>query len=1148
MQIDGLTDQVQIRSGLGVRIDGVNRTSAFGQGWTVTHDAEAAFASASLPVIEPFTLSSGHHTIAVYAGWQGDTSQPVFVGEIVNAAETYYPHLSTLTAGGYLKRTDVGLDVQIGYYYGGGTSGETAAVIAKIPAGYEQIPIATDADLIINIVEHYGITPSSTGHHIEASDWIPAKLTPILWDIGTSGWRIIQELDAIADYATSDGRLGQVLRKQVFGTVPASVRHTFSQGVDILDLRLSTAYEAHNQVKVTGASDPSDPDLAPIVGIAPAGAPFPSPYIPDPPGVRTDESLSSPYIETAADATSIADRRLSRLYQPLQEITLTTLGCADLDIDDGVAVHADVLGLSTNAFIVTHQIGGDPFRSTLTLRGSTAADTRDNAPPTPQMIISVILEHVIISGTVTPLAMITVDARASSDPDGTIAAWTIALDGATYSGTAIGAALISHASTAPSPIPVTLTVTDTDGLSASLTQAATWDTATVLIEPLVTAEAVLGASSSDGELTWQTFAAPVSAVAPIALGGTVLYGCTDGKLYRSTDLLASVPILRHTFPAGVSCLWCNEQAPTRWLAGLTSGALWISIDDGATWTLLWTFLDPVNDVSESPAAPGEITVASGHSLWHTYDAGHVWNILVTGGGTALRFAAAHFAGVDKAFVGFDDGGILSTTGDSLTLPTPAAIRGLTISLDATELFILTDSPATYSYTVAGGLVSGPPTGTATNRAIRSGAGQWIYAATDGALQKLLPHETVYDVRLMTAPQRSLAVGYGSLRIAPPPALPPVGPLEVYLPTNASSTLGGVWHYVPGAGWSRLTSGLPTGPIWWRWIAADPSNPNMLAVVGQGIMVGYPEEYVVDTIAHKVTMNANGTAVSPVWVSSDAGATWHEAECRAPNEATGRCFGFYQVEFSKTTPGRWSVVGRTNTAAGLRVTRWQGDMTTPRAAWIDMDFSHDFEWLHPGDDEDTLTSFHDGANQIVYVPTPPTAHTTGLLETVDERVIPRPAGPEKVNMDTLYGTRSLFGLEGLRADGDRLWYVDDYRTNTIYLTDQVFPRSSGASAGWVTCTHDAAYVSQGDGTYEIRITGPALPYGWKAIATKVLAAEKVYQIRSDRQSQRVMVGRSSGDANKIVVYDGTAWGTFAAPPEATPNFDGCIEVVTRPGGG
>src|SRR5580765_2577469 len=444
MQIDVIPSLTQLRTGWGVRIDGLVWTGAFGAGWTVTHDADAAFASASLPVLRPFTLASGRHTIDIYAGLQGDTSQPVFKGEIVTRADTYYPQHATLTAGGYLRRTDVGLDVQQAFYYDGGTSGELAAVIAKIPAGYVHVPIHTDAAIIVHILETYGITPTTTGHHIEASPWIPARLSPILWDIGTSGWSIIQELDHIADYATSDARLGQVLRKQVFGTVPGGVRHTFTQGVDILDLAVEQTYQIYNQVKVTGASDQSVPPVI-IVGIQPGGPPASSSYIPIPPGVRTDESLSSKYIEFTADAITIADRRLGRLFQPLKDITLTTFGCADLDIGDGIAVNAPVLGLTTNAFIEGHTIGGDPYQSSLHLRGSTDAAVRTNTPPQPQMLISIVLERVLWGGMLTDLVMITVDARASSDSDGSIASWTIAIETSTYTGTDIRDAYITHA-------------------------------------------------------------------------------------------------------------------------------------------------------------------------------------------------------------------------------------------------------------------------------------------------------------------------------------------------------------------------------------------------------------------------------------------------------------------------------------------------------------------------------------------------------------------------------------------------------------------------------------------------------------------------------------------------------------------------------
>lgn len=1141
MQVDGLTSQTQIVAGFGVRLDGINRSAAFGNGWSVTHDAMAAYASASLPVIEPFALAGGRHTIAVYAGWGGDTSQPVFVGEVTNRTDTYYPHGSTLTAGGYLKRTDVGLDVQIGYYYSGGTSGETAAVIALIPAGYEQIPIATDADLIVNIIEHYGITPATTGHHIEASSFIPAKLNPIIWDIGTSGWRIIQQLDAIADYATSDGRLGQVLRKQVFGSVPAATRHTFVQGVDILDLGLSTAYEVYNQVKVTGGAIPGDATNAPVIGIAPSGTPPASPYIPDPPGVRTDDGLSSDFIETVADAQTIAARRLARLSQPLQEITLTTLGCADLDIDDGIRVDAPVLSLTTNAFIITHTIGGSPFQSVLKLRGSTSAATRTNAPPTPQVLISVILEHVIISGSLTPLAMITVDARASSDSDGTITGWTIALDGATYSGTDITTAVISHATPNPSPIAVSVAVTDNSGLTGTITQSAVWDAATALVEALTLAELNQGEASGDGELTWAAFAAPITAVAPIALGGTTLWGCSDGKVYRSLDLLLTAPTLAHTFPAAVNCLWDNETATDRWLAGLTNGDLWASIDDGLTWVKLHTFASAVNDCSESPAAPGELTVCSGESLWHSFDTGATWAALVTKvGATALRFAAAHFAGVDRAFVGFNDGTIAATTGPTITLPTVAQIRGLTISLDATELYILTDSPATYSYTEAGGIVAGPPTGTATNRAIRSGAGTWVYAATDGALQKLLPHKTVYDVRVMTTPRRALAVGYGS--VGPPIGVPQPLTLELYVPTTYTSTLGGVWHFTPAGGWTRLTSGLPLNVLWY-WIAASPLNPNVLAMIGNSSpYIGYPDQFNASSGGF-VTM---GNGKSPVWISTNGGASWTEAPCKAGPDAS-MAYGFYQIEFSKTTPGRWYTVGRTQTAAGLRITRWSGDLTTPRDPITDIDINHDTEFVTQGDAEDSLTSYHDGANQIVYYPTPPAAHPTGILETVDPTDVPRDPGPDKPNMDVQHGSRKLWALEGWRSNNHRLWYVDDYRLNTIYETNSDFFVSSGANAGYVTCTADGAYIGDGNGTWEVKvIPPPPAPNSWTVNTTKTMVAEPTFQLRADRQAGRVMAGRSRNDASKYVLFDGTTWGTMAGPPEPSTDLAGFLEVVSRGG--
>jgi len=1146
VQIDTIINRDEIRCGWAVKIDGVDYSAMFGAGWTTTHDADAAFASASLPVERPFGLSAGRHTVAIYAGWGTRPTDwtPCFVGEITNEAASFYPSKATLTAGGYLRRTDVGLDVAKAFC-------NVTMDPAFLPdsAAYDIVMVDTDAAIIVHILETYGITPATTGHFIEASDWQPALLDAIIWESGSSGWAIIQEIDRVTDYRTSDGRLGQVLRKQVFGTVPSGVRHTFHQGIDILDLQVAVAYEVYNQVKVTGHADPSlaesDPEHAIVIGVAPAGEPEPSSYIPTPPGVRTDTSISSDYIETEDDAIVIAQRVLGRLSQPLQDISVTTFGCADLDLGDGIGVVAAVLDLDTWAFVVGHTIGGAPFQSNLRVRGSTDAAFRGDQPPTPQMLISVILEHVLIDGALAGLAMITVDASASSDSDGTIVSWTISIEAATFTGTDIATAVISYATLSASPVDVTLTVTDDGGLSATLTQQAVWDPATALVEPLVAAEAVDGAASDDGEVTWKTFAASVTAVAPIALGGTVLFGCSDGKVYRSEDMLATAPTLVHTFPSGVTSLWNNEITTDRWLAGLESGALHLSIDDGVTWptAALHTFAEAVNDCAESPYAAGEISVCSGHSLHHCYDNGASWTALLTGAGTALRLAAAHFVGVDRSFCGFDDGTITSTTGDSITLDPVAEVRGLTIALDATELFILTDSVATYSWTPDGGLVAGPPTGTATNRAIRSGAGTWIYCATDGALQKLIPHTSAYDVRLMSSPQRALAVGYGSVHAPLPPPPLPAGPLEVYVPTTSAASPGGVYHYVPGAGWELLNSGLPAA-MNWRFIAASPLNPDHLIMLGQsefpplGHVHGYLNE------SDRLTI---GGGVSCLWGSTDGGQTWFSVPAQAVDTSTG-ALQVYQVEFSRTTPQQWYMTGTTSIAGTDRTTRWGGTLTTPAEPWHDEDYGLDVERNASGDDEDTLMAYHGGTvsgRGVLIVQTPPHAHPNGIESVVNERVDPRPLDPDKPNLDLFPGTRKLFACEGPRSDVHRIWYCADYRSEPIMIVD------AAGTDGYVACCADgSAYISGGGGAIrKVTISGIARPYSWVWPATDVpiaLTESACGYLRSDRQTKAVIAGRSSSDSTKCVLYDGTTWSLLDGPVGVIGSHltADAIEVVTR----
>lgn len=1163
----------EIVAGATILIDGIDYSGRFGPAITTTHDADASFASASFEVLVPFSLPEGFHVIDYRAGWKKPYAT-AFKGEIVQRGRTYYKQHDTLQAAGVLRRTQVGLDVQMGFYNTDQDPARVAACLALIPAGYEAIPIVTDADIIIKIIETYGITPSTWNHQIHASElfdrdgtpyqWKPAQILPILWEPGRAGWEIISKLDKATAFRTFDGPAGAVYRRQTLGLVPAGVRATFHQGTEILDLSLVTTFDVYNQVVVTGhdlasltalgvpptdTANPADPGGDMVTGISPNGSPWDSPYIPDPPRVRTNRDISVEYLEFYADADAIADIMLGFLQDPYDDISLTTFGCPDFNVGDAIRITSAVLELDVKGWIVTHTLSQSPLRSVMQIRASTSPDSRGNSAPIAAFVVALLLEHLIIDGVLTPVVLVTVDATASTDSDGSIVSYQITVGAETVTITPPNIPIVTLRYVGPSPIPVSVSVVDNEGLSGTLGQEVPFDPATLLSEPLVAAEATDGAASIDAEASWLTFAGTgVNVVAPIALGSITCWS-QGAALWGSHDYLQTPPALLHTFPSAITALWNNEQLTDRWIAGLQSGDVWLSIDAAVTWTRLGNVaVHPVNDIAESPFLAGQISAACGDAVYQTFDGRH-WAALIVGiAGTALRFAAGLYGGVSYLYGGFSDGKLYrwqNDTGAYTLLGTLAGgeIRGLTLAILKHELYAFMSGPLTYAWDFSvepsPGPEPGPDTPTATNYAIRSGTGTWVYLATDGALGKYFPRDAYFDMRLLTSPQEGLRIGYGAQGpiVAPPVVL---GPVEVYLPTNHFSSLGGVWHYVPASGWTRQLGGLPTSIDWW-WIAASPFDPNVLAVIGTAVpYIGYPDQFSNDTTNHLVK-GSNGK--SPVWISTNGGATWTEAPCRAPTEATGSAYGFYQIEFSKTTPGRWYVVGRTETAAGLRVTRWSGDLTTPRNPFIDTKINHDWEWSMSGDAEDTLTSYHDGAFQIVYVNTPEVI--TGLVETVNPRLDPRPTGPDKPNMDLNHGTRHLFALEGWRSDGNRLWYVDDYRSGTVFLTDQTFPRSSGSSAGYVTCTVDAAYISQGDGTYEIKvIPPPPRPYSYTVHTTRTTVAERLAQVRADRQHGRVVAGRGTGDATKIVIFDGTSWGRFDGPPEATGNMNGCIEVVTR----
>lgn len=256
--------------------------------------------------------------------------------------------------------------------------------------------------------------------------------------------------------------------------------------------------------------------------------------------------------------------------------------------------------------------------------------------------------------------------------------------------------------------------------------------------------------------------------------------------------------------------------------------------------------------------------------------------------------------------------------DTITLATPAAVRGLTLAVTREELYAFTDSPSTYRWTPDGTLTPGAPTGTATNRAIRSGEGEFVYVATDGALQKWFPFGSCYDVRLMTAPQQCLAVGYSSALQALPKGLR----ATVYrVPWGQSGGADRFWIRQESGTW--IDRPLPRAGWFWYGISVNPNNPDQILILGSS-RTSPPAN------AHDVTRGiiTNG-GQSPLYYSADGGQSWNSVTLPS----------MYSGSHAAST------TGFPRTYAGIDMIQWS---STESNQWVCVAFK-------TGDDKDTTGS-------------------------------------------------------------------------------------------------------------------------------------------------------------------------------------------------
>lgn len=139
--------------------------------------------------------------------------------------------------------------------------------------------------------------------------------------------------------------------------------------------------------------------------------------------------------------------------------------------------------------------------------------------------------------------------------------------------------------------------------------------------------------------------------------------------------------------------------------------------------------------------------------------------------------------------------------------------------------------------------------------------------------------------------------------------------EILIPTKSSSNPGGVWHYTATKGWTLKNNGLPSG---WEWtqIKASAFNPDHWLLLGtdDGEMVNseyvYGGQYIYGGSGNEEgVIYARGTTLSPLWMTTDAGATWSEVALSVELSRNWRNVRVQALDWSETTPGRWWALGQ-----------------------------------------------------------------------------------------------------------------------------------------------------------------------------------------------------------------------------------------------
>jgi hypothetical protein len=1056
--------------------------------------------------------------VEVWAGYNGQTTQ-IFGGECSGHAWRFFPGT-------------IGMDCR----------DKLARLRYKWKGVDREYTEEDDAAIIRNLLEAYGI-PSSEAN-IESSSWTLGVIEPVLLKAGDDAWSLIQQIDQLAGYRTYTTPQGTIIRRRVSGSPSAGAAWHFVRGVDIHTgaQRTRNLDGIINHAIVRGLTY----EDVEVFGEASAA----NAYVPDPPAEVADE-VQSNLVETDEKAEEIAQRIVGDFNRRPERLELPVIG--NPLIIPGMTVqvtHSDLEAEGALVFVehIDHHISGATFTSTVRTTGGNLSGYNASAPIA-AISVTFFLEGEDTGSGIAQRIIAIVDGSASFDPDGTTLTyvWTITPDAGTATPSSGSTQVLRVVLTgAVTESVIGLTVTDIDGLTGTASATYPIDTSTMLVEDLYSAEGTLMACSSDGQQTWQEQTVPDSATATCLSEIAPVYqvwGADSGHIYASFDKLRTAPLDFSAPHGAVACtaVWIHETDPTRLWAGFADGQVWFGLVDTDAKTCAWTLAgtvpaSPINELRESYGTFGELRATAGEAEYYSADAGATWTIGLAGaeGSTAWRMAA----GFDTNAVAYltDTTPVRYEGGSTPTFPAldPAveAIRGISFGYRVKELYAADDQHPARLFRSDEMFATFAEVGSSAglsqiNHVIRSGNEDGIVYmaggdgdASDGGIIKAIRMGAPWYAR-RTGTRQVYQVGYGGSHLPER-----VVTVEMLMPTWAASP-GGMWHYTTAAGWVLKNSGLPTG---WRWrsIAADAYDPD------HWMLLGGADGTLACGVVDGVVL-AGGTSSSPLWRTTDAGATWTPVTLETIT-SPATIHGPVAVVFDPATAGAWWLAGH------CLNNPYNGGTRSTMAAWRGLNGStvshlNDITWnecegVAAGVGGDVIVSGADtptgntNKGKFGYAAPGDTVFTAAGVNTSLVRTVARLPG----------ALPSVVGICQSATDTGTLWAATDYRVSTL-----VKVVDDNLGNGPICAATTGVYIG-GRANGIAKVTDPLGSPSVTSVTETVGAG--IGAIAADNQTRVAVAARIASNIDNFV-FDGETWVQIAGPAGwSASDLADCIMPLSR----